>query len=103
MDIGDIVSQEKFSREFCKPMQALTIAQKYILLKNHKLLCSLTKIMYFPHNTLVVVIVLLGMIVWLSVHPWLISMVYCDRWMVHSVLLVLFFVVILKYVKRLKQ
>ena len=38
MDIGDIISQEKFSREFCKPMEALTIAQKYILLKNHKLL-----------------------------------------------------------------
>ena len=74
-------------------MQALIITQKYNLLKNPKQ--PHKDHAYFPYNTLVVVIILLGMHVWLSVHPWL--MIYCDRWMVHSVLLVLFFVLALKY------
>lgn len=36
VDIGDVFSQAKTSGEFCRAMQTLTAAQKYNLLKYHK-------------------------------------------------------------------
>lgn len=72
VDIGDILSQAKSSREFCKAMQALTIAQKYYLLTNHKQ----------PHKDHVFPTQYFGGCnrsfrhVWLSEHPW---MVYSEQ------------------------
>lgn len=72
VDIGDIYLQAKSSREFCNAVQALTIRQKYDLLKNHKK----------PHKEQVFPTQHLGGCnrsfrhMWLSEHPW---MVYSEQ------------------------
>ncbi len=72
MDIGDIFCQSKSSGEFCNAVQALTAAQKYDLLNNHK----------EPHKDCVFPTQYLGRCnrsfrhVWLSEHPW---MVYSEQ------------------------
>ena len=72
VDIGDVFLQAKSTREFCNAMQEITMAQKYNLLKNHKV----------PPKDHVFPTQYLGGCnhsfrhVWLSEHPW---MVYSEQ------------------------